>query len=157
MNEPPLQTIVCVGAVVTHGDRILLVRQSKGHSLAGQWTVPWGRLDPGESPAAAALRETLEEGGIEAAVEGLLGVQVLPDPWPGWIALVYLCRHTGGTPEPRDDETDAAAYFSLDALNLLTEPVEPWTHWLVRRVFAGQFTSIGMDPSNPLRHSDTYL
>ena len=157
MSERPRQTVVCVGAVVQQGERILLVRQSAGHSLAGQWTVPWGRLDPGESPAAGALRETLEEGGIEAAVEGLLGVQELPDPWAGWIAIVYLCRHASGTPQSLDPETDSAAYFSLDELNLLREPVEPWTDWLVRRVFAGRFTSIGTDPSNPLRHSGTYL
>jgi ADP-ribose pyrophosphatase YjhB (NUDIX family) len=157
MSEGPPQTVVCVGAVVRQGERILLVRQSAGHPLAGQWTVPWGRLDPGESPAAGALRETLEEGGIEAVVEGLLGVQALPDPWPGWIAIVYLCRHAGGAPQSRDAETDAAAYFSLEELNLLADPVEPWTGWLVRRVFAGRFTLTRTDQSNPLHHSDTYL
>ena len=81
----PAQTTVCIAAVVRRADRILLVRQSPGHSLQGQWTVPWGRLEPGESPTAAALRETLEESGIHAEVEGLLGVQELPalspDPW----------------------------------------------------------------------------
>ena len=44
MNDTA-QTVVCVGVVVRHGDRILLVRQSKGHSLEGQWTVPWGHLE----------------------------------------------------------------------------------------------------------------
>jgi ADP-ribose pyrophosphatase YjhB (NUDIX family) len=73
-------TVVCVGAVVRRGDAVLLVRQSPGHSLAGQWTVPWGRLENGESPLAAALREVQEEGGVHAAVDGLLGVQELPEP-----------------------------------------------------------------------------
>jgi ADP-ribose pyrophosphatase YjhB (NUDIX family) len=49
------QTVVCVAALVRKGDSILLVRQASGHSLQGQWTVPWGRLEAGESPAAAAL------------------------------------------------------------------------------------------------------
>ncbi len=151
------RTVVCVGAVVRRDERILLVRQSKGHSLEGQWTVPWGRLENGESPGAAALREVREEGGVEAVVEGLLGVQVLPQPWLGWIALVYLCRHVDGTPAPQDAETDAAAYFSLDELNRLTEPMEPWSDWLVRRVFDGRFTLTGRDPSNPLQDIDTYL
>jgi 8-oxo-dGTP diphosphatase len=68
------ETVVCVAAVVRNADRILLVRQAPGHSLEGQWTVPWGRLEAAESPAAAAVREAREEGGIHAAVEGLLGV-----------------------------------------------------------------------------------
>lgn len=157
MSESASPTVVCVGAVVRHGDRVLLVRQSAGHSLAGQWTVPWGRLDPGESPAAAAIREVREEGGVEAVVEGLLGVQALPEPWLGWIGIVYLCRHVDGVPHPEDSETDAAAYFSLADLDALGEPIEPWSAWLVRRVFAGASTLIGSDPSNPLRHDGTYL
>ncbi len=130
------ETIVCVGAVVTHDDRILLVRQAPGHSLAGQWTIPWGRLENGESPAAAAIRETREEAGVDASLEGLIGVQELPAPWAGWIALVYLCRHTGGVVAPQDRETDAARYVSAADLDALGEPVEPWSEWLVRRVFA---------------------
>ena len=150
-------TVVCVGAVVRNGDRILLVRQSMGHSLEGQWTVPWGHLADGESPASAAIRETREEGGIEAVVEGLLGVQELPAPWSGWIALVYLCRHAAGTPSPEDEETDAAHYYSLADLNALNEPIEPWSDWLARRVFALRFTLTPSDPTNPLRTSGSYL
>lgn len=156
MNDTA-QTVVCVGVVVRHGDRILLVRQSKGHPLEGRWTVPWGHLEAGESPVAAAVREVREEGGVEAVVEGLLGVQVLPAPWRGMIALVYLCRHVDGTPAPRDPECDAAAYLSLDELNVLAEPMEPWSDWLVRRVFAGRFTLIECDPSNPLHADGTFL
>ena len=151
------ETVVCVAAVVRQDDRILLVRQSPGHSLAGQWTEPWGRLEPGESPGAAVLREVREEGGVDAAVDGLLGVQVLPPPWRNWIALVYLCHHVNGTPAPRDEETDAAAYYSLEELDRLGEPAEPWSDWLARRVFAGRFTLTASDSSNPLLHADTYL
>jgi ADP-ribose pyrophosphatase YjhB (NUDIX family) len=131
------ETIVCVGAVVARDDQILLVRQAPGHPLAGQWTIPWGRLESGESPAAAAIRETWEEAGVRASLEGLLGVQELPEPWAGWIGLVYLCRHAGGAVAPQDRETDAARYVSAADLDALGEPVEPWSEWLVRRVFAG--------------------
>ena len=72
-----------------------------------------------------------------ARVEGLLGVQELPAPWDGWIALIYLGAHVSGTVRPDDSETDAASYYSLSDLNALTEPMEPWSEWLVRRVFAG--------------------
>ena len=155
-DQPP-QTVVCVGAVVTRGERVLLVRQSAGHSLAGQWTVPWGRVDAGEGPAEAAVREVREEGGIQADVEGLLGVQALPAPWRGWIGIAYLCRHVAGEPHPADRETDAAAYYSLAELDALREPIEPWSNWLVRRVLAGRFTLVRADPTNPLQHTGTYL
>ncbi len=55
---------VCVGAVVWRDDQALFVRQAPGHPLAGQWTVPWGMVEPGETPEHAALRETKEESGI---------------------------------------------------------------------------------------------
>ena len=91
-----IETVVCVGAVVRRANKILLVRQSKGHSLEGRWTIPWGQLDRGESPSAAIARETLEESGVVAEIEGLLGVQELPAPWEGMIGLLYLCNHIDG-------------------------------------------------------------
>jgi ADP-ribose pyrophosphatase YjhB (NUDIX family) len=118
-----LKTVVFVGAVVRRSDEILLVRQSPGHPLEGEWTVPWGRAETGEAPVSAALRETHEEGGVRAKVDGLLGVQELPAPLEGAFALVYLCTHVSGEPEPRDRETDAAAYYSLQTLTELSEPV----------------------------------
>jgi ADP-ribose pyrophosphatase YjhB (NUDIX family) len=152
------ETVVCVGAVVTKGSRVLLVRQAAGHSLAGQWTIPWGRLDAGESPAAAALRETLEEGRIVARIAGLLGVQELPHPWQGWVALVYTCEHIRGEPQGDGNETDSAQYFSETELSSLQEPVEPWSAWLVRRVFSGEVTlTRGMDPTNPFYPSSGFL
>ncbi len=138
----PQQTVVCVGAVVKQADRVLLVRQAAGHSLAGQWTIPWGRLEPGESPAQAAVRETAEEGGISAEIEGLLGVQELPPPWEGWFALVYQCRHLDGEPSGDGHETDAAHYFDIADFEALSEPIEAWSQWLVRRVLCGQSTLI---------------
>lgn len=155
MSNP--ETVICVGAVVMNGDRVLLVRQSKGHSLEGQWTVPWGRIEEGESPVAAVLRETKEEGGIEASVTGLLGVQELPPPQEGWIALVYLCKHISGNPKPMDRETDAACYFTLSEFEALSDPKEPWSEWLIRRVFSDDYTLILNDATNPLKHQGTFL
>jgi ADP-ribose pyrophosphatase YjhB (NUDIX family) len=151
------ETTLFVGAIVRKGDSVLLVRQSAGHPLQGQWTVPWGRVEAGESPCAAAVREIREEGGIEAIVEGLLGVQELPSPQHGGIALAYLCRHVRGGPEPMDRETDAAAYYSLAALDALNEPIEPWSNWLVRRILSGNYTVVSSDSSNPLQSHGSYL
>ena len=151
------ETVICVAAVVRNAGRILLVRQAAGHSLAGQWTVPWGRLEAGESPAAAAIREAREEGAIRAEIEGLLGVQELPPRWQGWLALVYLCRHVDGTPAGDGKETDAAAYFSAADITACADPIEPWSAWLVRRVFAAEPQAIAHDPTNPFHPAAGFL
>jgi ADP-ribose pyrophosphatase YjhB (NUDIX family) len=144
------ETVVCVGAIVRNGSRVLLVRQAAGHSLAGQWTIPWGRLEQGESAAAAAIREVIEESCVTAKVEALLGVQELPPQWSGWLALVYQCQHVSGEPAPDGRETDAAMYFSEAEMNSLQEPIEPWSEWLVRRVFSGKVTlTRSGDTTNP--------
>lgn len=151
------KSVVCVGAIVRRADEILLVRQSMGHSLAGQWTIPWGRLERGESPSAAALRETEEEGGVLAEVEGLLGVQELPEPWVGMIGIIYLCRHINGKPQPDNRETDAARYFDRRAFEDLSEAKEPFSHWLVNRVFDDGHILVKSDDSNPFSPSAGFI
>ena len=143
------ESVVCVGAVVRNASRVLLVRQTKGHPLQHQWTIPWGGLQVGESPADAAVRETREEAGVLCEVSGLLGIQELPFPQEGWIGVIFLARHLEGTPRGDGREADAARYFDRDALDALKEPVEPFSDWLVRRVFHNRFTAISDDPTSP--------
>lgn len=146
-NWPP-RIVVCVGTAVLRDNQILLIRQAKGTSLAGQWSIPWGVVEPGETPDEAALRETLEEGGVTVVISGLLGCQNFA--WENMTALIFLCRHVSG--EPQHDggqETDAAAYFSLDEVEALAEPIEPWTEWLVRRVLRGDCHLIPTELDNP--------
>jgi ADP-ribose pyrophosphatase YjhB (NUDIX family) len=143
------RTVVCVGAVVRRSDEILLVRQSAGHSLEGRWTIPWGRLGEGESPTLAAIRETEEESGVTAEVEGLLGVQELPEPWMGMIGMIFICRHVDGEPTPDNRETDAARYFNRGALEECSENLDPLSYWLVGRVFDNRHVLIKPDESNP--------
>ena len=116
--------------------------------MEGQWTIPWGKLEAGEWPSAAALRETSEEAGIIASVDGLLGVQELPHPWPGWIAIVYLCSHVEGAPEPDNRETDAAEFLTLEQLGAMEEPMEPWSEWLMRRVLNNCHSTINASEKN---------
>ena len=151
------ETVVCVGALVTSDSGLLAVRQARGHSLQGQWTFPWGRLEDGESPSRAALREVKEEGGVSAAVEGLLGVQELPDPWDGWIAILYLCSHVEGQPRPDSRETDAARFLSLEELDNLGEPIEPWSEWVMRRVLRDDYTLTDLGSENPFSPKAGFL
>ncbi len=150
------RTELFVGAIVRRGDEVLLVRQSPGHPLERLWTVPWGRVEPGESPLAAVLREVREEGGVDAIVRGFLGIQELPAPQQGGVALVYLCEHDGGDLQPQDAETDAAAYFSLGALDSL-DAIEPWSAWIVRKLFAGRMSMVRAAADSPLLAKGTFL
>ena len=146
---------VCVGAVALNGRRALFVRQAAGQSLAGQWSIPWGVVEPAETPEVAAVRETEEEGGVRVAVEGLLGVQNLPQE--GWLGVVFLCRHLSGAPAPDGVETDRAAYLSLDEMAALGEPFEPWSAWLARRVLRGEYRLILPEGDNPFQPRLAFL
>lgn len=148
-NSPP-GIIVCVGGVVVREERILLVRQAEGHPLEKQWTIPWGLVDPGEAPEVAVLREIKEEAGIEAEVEGLLGIQNLPDPWDGWLGIIFQCEHVSGIPKPDGErETDQAQYFSLKDISAINGEIESWCEWLAKRVLLSGYQLISPEPSNP--------
>jgi len=143
----PPKMVVCVGTVVLQNARVLFVRQAKGHSLAGQWSIPWGIVDDGESPEDAALRETNEESGVTAKIEGLLGIQNLRRA--GWVGIIFLCHHAEGQPVSDGIETDKAAYFSLEEIDSFDEPFEPWCEWLARRVLRGEYITIPCELNNP--------
>jgi len=139
----------CVGTVVLKEDKVLFVRQAKGHSLEGQWSIPWGIVEPGEYPEEAAVRETKEESSIDIRIEGLLGIQDLPEE--GWIALVFLCHHLSGNPKPDGIETDNVAYLSLEEIERFNEPIEPWCKWLTKKVLKGSYTIIFPELDNPYK------
>ena len=151
------ETVVCVGAVVRRADKVLLVRQSAGHSLEGQWTIPWGQIDQGESPTEAVLREVKEEGGIVARVEGVLGIQELPEPWLGMIGVLFLCTHSGGSPVPDMRETDAARFFGPDDLGEISDQFEPLSRWIVDRVLANDYNLLRLNDSGPFKPRPAYI
>jgi ADP-ribose pyrophosphatase YjhB (NUDIX family) len=155
-SDWPPKVSVCVGAVVLQGRRALFVRQAKGHSLEGQWSIPWGIVESDEPPEAAVLRETREEGGIEARIEGLLGIQNLQEQ--GWMGIIFLCRHISGVPASDGGiETDQAAYFSLKEMNNFGEPFEGWCEWLVRRVLRRKYHIIPPESNNPYQPRLAFL
>lgn len=125
--------------------RYLLVREARGRH-AGRWGIPWGFVETGELPDAAAERECLEEAGIRVTVDGLLGVQTLPGA-RGGLAFVFAAHPTAeGEPRPDGDETDAAAYLSLAEMSQL--PVDRWCHWMAERVLDG-LAPISQSLDNP--------
>jgi 8-oxo-dGTP pyrophosphatase MutT (NUDIX family) len=107
-----------VTSVVVRDASVLLVRRSD----SGEWTPVTGIVDPGEQPAVAAERETLEEADIVAVAESITWVQVTDTityangDESQYIDLVFRCRYVSGEPFPADGENTDAAWFPLDAL-----------------------------------------
>ena len=92
MEFPP-KKVLCVGAVVLNGNKILWIRQTYG-VLKGKWSIPWGYVEWGDTPDEAAIRETLEEAQVVVEVEGLLGIQTRAnrDKDRPSLYLIYLCQ-----------------------------------------------------------------
>lgn len=125
-----------MGAIVRDpSDRILLVRRANDPGR-GLWSIPGGRVEPGESDAAAVVREVREETGLDVVVDGLVGVVERPGPaGVTYVIRDYLCTMTGGIPYAGDDASDVAwvdAYALVD-LELVPGLVDALTRWGVLR------------------------
>ena len=98
----PAQPIVGVGAVIVQDGKVVLVKR-RFEPLAGQWSLPGGRLELGETLEAGLAREMLEETGLEVEVGPVVDVfdRILLDPERSvryhYVLIDYLCRPIGGT------------------------------------------------------------
>lgn len=125
----PERPIVGVGVVVWRGDRVLLVRRGKPPK-AGQWSLPGGAQELGETVAETARREGREETGLELAGLELLTVVDLiePAPEPGRVHYHYTLVDFVAEAAPGDTvaagDATAVAWFDrsgLQALGLWSE------------------------------------
>ena len=122
IGTAPLWLSGITAVVIRDGD-VLLVRRSD----TGAWTPVTGIIDPGEHPAVAAARETLEEADIVASVDVLAWVGVTgPVVYPNgdqsqYIDLVFRCSYVAGEPFPADGENTEVAWFPLDALPVMSD------------------------------------
>jgi ADP-ribose pyrophosphatase YjhB (NUDIX family) len=110
--------LVGVTAVVLRDDRVLLGRRSDN----GHLTPVTGIVDPGEEPADAAVRETLEEAGVRCRVERLAWVHQIPritysnGDQSDYLDLTFRCRWVSGEPFPVDGEMTEVGWYDLAAL-----------------------------------------
>lgn len=103
MENNPTMLVVAVAMVDADG-RVLLQQRRPGREMAGLWEFPGGKVEPGERPEAALIRELREELGIEtdeaciapaAFASAPLGERHL-------LLLLYICRKWRGVPAPLD-------------------------------------------------------
>ncbi|WP_285063592.1 NUDIX domain-containing protein [Frigoribacterium sp. ME-P-080] len=107
-----------VTAVVVRDDETLLVRRAD----TGAWTPVTGIVDPGEHPADAAVRETLEEADLHVVPERLASIGVTDEvvyangDRAQYLDHTFVMRYVSGEPSPADGENTEARWFRLDAL-----------------------------------------
>jgi 8-oxo-dGTP diphosphatase len=134
--DAALPVVACVGAVVLDArGRLLLIR--RGHEPSrGLWSVPGGRVEPGESDAAATAREVLEETSLAVTVGSLAGTVERDAPGGGvYVIRDFVCVPTGTADVDAvraGDDADDARWFTPDEVRALdtspglVEALEAW-------------------------------
>lgn len=103
-----------VGVVCFRGDEVLLIRRGRP-PRQGQWSLPGGRIEPGETTLKAALRELHEETGVTAEILGLIDVVdgLFPEAGRHYVLIDYAARWIAGEPRAGDDAAEAV-FLPLD-------------------------------------------
>jgi mutator protein MutT len=136
-REFPSRPVVGVGAVVVEGDAVVIVRRAR-EPLKGQWSVPGGAVELGETLGAAVAREVREETGLDVevgpVVEVLDRIRVDEDGRPRfhYVLVDFVCRRVGGQLAAGSDAA-AATWATLP--ELAQYDVAPATVAVIRKAF----------------------
>ena len=99
--------LVSAVALVDSDGRVLLAQRPAGKSMAGLWEFPGGKVEAGETPEAALVRELHEELGIETWDSCLSPLTFASHSYDDFHLLMplFVCRKWNGVPQPREGQT----------------------------------------------------
>ncbi len=126
IREYPDRPLVGVGAIIVDAGRVALVKRGKP-PLLGEWSVPGGMLELGETVRQGAEREALEETGLVVRATELLGVfdRVVRDDAKRcqyhYVLIDFLCERIDGDLRAAGDAADAR-WFTLEEMSKLPLP-----------------------------------
>ena len=114
VQASPVRPEVCVGAIAIDRDRLLMIRRGRG-AAQGQWSVPGGRVEAGETLMAAVAREVYEETGLEVVAERFVGmVERISDDYH-FVIHDFLVTVLDERPKPQaGDDAAEALWVPLD-------------------------------------------
>jgi 8-oxo-dGTP diphosphatase len=109
MSDPLPVKMILVSAValVDPDGRVLLAQRPEGKAMAGLWEFPGGKVEPGETPEAALIRELREELGVDTEESCLAPLTFASHSYDDFHLLMplFVCRKWQGTPQPREGQT----------------------------------------------------
>ena len=133
MTDTPLPTVLVVAVALIDVDgRVLIAKRPEGKKLAGLWEFPGGKVEPGERPEQALIRELKEELDIDVKESCLAPFVFASHAYDSFHLLMplYLCRRWEGVVAAR--EHDALAWVKPNKLSDYPMPPadEPLVAWL---------------------------
>ena len=101
-GQPLLLVVAC--ALVDVDRRVLIAQRPPGKAMAGLWEFPGGKVEPGETPEAALIRELEEELGVSTQTACLAPVSFASHSYENFHLLMplYACRKWQGQPQPKE-------------------------------------------------------
>ena len=103
MASSAIQLISAVALIDSDG-RVLLAERPEGKIFAGYWEFPGGKIETGETPEAALIRELDEELGVDTKDSCLAPLGFVSHPYDThhMVLLLYVCRKWSGRPQPKE-------------------------------------------------------
>ncbi len=106
-----MPVVLVAAGVIQEAGRVLVSKRLAGTHLAGLWEFPGGKVEDGEAPEAALVRELREELGIEVRVDSVMDVVFHAYPEKSVLLIFYRCTRLAG--EPRDLEVAGHRWVPL--------------------------------------------
>jgi len=122
VSQPLRTVLVAAVALIDPDGRVLMAQRPEGKSMAGLWEFPGGKIEPGETPEVALIRELQEELGIDTWASCLAPLTFASHSYEAFHLLMplFACRKWKGIPQEREGQ--ALKWVRADALMDLPMP-----------------------------------